>query len=170
MSVGSDAGQCAFDGMPALAPRSRNLHAILLCLGWALRAMESGVQRALASDDLGIVDWLIIVELAGGTSSVADLARNLKRDPASLSRAINRLVRRQFVTSIRIERDRRRTCLALTPEGQALHRRLASGIERLIDEVPDPANAWGLARLQAHLEKVCGDVSDEDLTTARGQA
>ncbi|MGN6312617.1 MAG: MarR family winged helix-turn-helix transcriptional regulator [Rhodanobacteraceae bacterium] len=143
---------------PDAAPRSlhgTHLRRVLLNLIWAQQAVDSSLQGTLAPEQLHLNDWLIVGELAGGTSSLSVLARSLKRDPGSLSRAIDRLVERHLVIRVRIERNRRCMNLALTPEGLSLHRRLLLRIKRLIDALPDPMAQWGLVRLHGSLEDAC---------------
>lgn len=140
------------------APRplhGANLRRIVLNLIWAQQAVDNSLQGALAPERLHLNDWLILGELAGGTSSLSVLARTLKRDPGSLSRAVNRLAERHLVVRVRIERNRRCINLALTPQGINLHRRLLLRIKWLIDTLPDPMAQWGLLRLRASLEDAC---------------
>jgi DNA-binding MarR family transcriptional regulator len=149
---------------PGGSPRllhGTNLRRIVLYLIWAQQALDNGLQDALAPERLHVNDWLIVGELAGGTSSLSMLARSLKRDPGSLSRAVNRLVERHLVIRVRIERNRRRVSLALTPEGLELHRRLAQRMKRLIETLPDPMAQWGLVRLHASLEEACRTTSPQ---------
>jgi len=138
-----------------------HLRRIVLYLTWAQQALDKGLRGALVPERLHVNDWLIVSELAGGTSSLSMLARSLKRDPGSLSRAVSRLVERHLVIRVRIERNRRRIGLALTPEGLELHRRLTQRIRRLIDMLPDPLAQWGLVRLHVSLEEACRATSGE---------
>lgn len=141
-----------------------NLRGILLSLSLAQRAVKISLRNALAKDQLGMTDWLIMDELACGASSITALSGSLKRDAGSLSRAVNRLAERHLITNRRLASDRRRTRLALTSGGRKLHEHVARRIEQMVDTLPNPASDWKLIQLRAHLEKVCcRDVNDSNL-------
>jgi DNA-binding MarR family transcriptional regulator len=64
--------------------------------------------------------WLLIGALEAPGGSQAELARRLRLDEPSVSRAVAALVRKGWLKAQRDQADRRRVVLALTPSGQEL--------------------------------------------------
>lgn len=138
-----------------------NVRRLVLLLAWTHRAVDESLQCVLASERVRLVDWLIIGELAGGSSSLTALAKGLRRDPGSLSRAVSRLIERHLVTSVRAKEDRRCTCLALTTEGLNLNRRLVRRMAQLIDAPPNLGGKRERDRVHSALGEVCRYLGEE---------
>jgi DNA-binding MarR family transcriptional regulator len=63
------------------------------------------------------------------------VARLTSLDRSTIHHIVRRLTERNHVSRARDEQDRRRTLLALTAEGRALHAALAPSAERINDEL-----------------------------------
>jgi DNA-binding MarR family transcriptional regulator len=86
-----------------------------------LPQMEALFQDA----ELTFSQWTTLVALHSGISTAGDLAHNICHDAGSLTRLIDQLVERGFVTRRRSETDRRVVTLALTPHGSKLVEEMA---------------------------------------------
>jgi DNA-binding MarR family transcriptional regulator len=83
--------------------------------------------------ELTFSQWTTLVALNDGKiTSAGDLAHNICHDGGSLTRLIDQMVERGFVTRSRNEHDRRSVSLALTSRGRAVVEALA----------PDVMNFW----------------------------
>jgi len=102
--------------------------------------MRMSVNRVLPQLDamfqdreLSFSQWTTLVVLNDGKSmSAGDLAHNICHDGGSLTRLIDQMVKRGFVTRSRSEHDRRSVMLAITARGRAMVAALA----------PDVMNFW----------------------------
>jgi len=93
--------------------------------------------------ELTFSQWTTLVALNDGKiTSAGDLAHNICHDGGSLTRLIDQMVERGFVTRSRSEHDRRSVKLALTARGRAMVEALA----------PDVMNFWNnlLANFSHH--------------------
>ena len=83
--------------------------------------------EALFEDqELSFSQWTALMALHDGRASTAgDLAHNICHDAGSLTRMIDQLVERGFVTRQRDEKDRRVVTLGLTARGRAFVEALA---------------------------------------------
>ena len=90
--------------------------------------------EALFQDrELTFSQWTTLVALHDGKITTAgDLAHNICHDGGSLTRLIDQMVERGYVTRARSEEDRRSVKLGLTPRGRVLVEALA----------PDVMNFW----------------------------
>ena len=83
--------------------------------------------------ELTFSQWTTLVALNDGKITTAgELAHNICHDAGSLTRLIDQMVERGFVTRSRSEQDRRSVKLALTSRGRAVVEALA----------PDVMNFW----------------------------
>ena len=83
--------------------------------------------------ELTFSQWTTLVALHDGKITTAgDLAHNICHDGGSLTRLIDQMVQRGFVTRVRSEDDRRSVKLGLTPQGRDVVEALA----------PDVMNFW----------------------------
>jgi DNA-binding MarR family transcriptional regulator len=93
-----------------------------ICTNRVLPQMEALFQ----DQELTFSQWTTLVALHDGRVSTAgDLAHNICHDAGSLTRLIDQMVERGFVTRTRSETDRRVVTLALTPRGRDLVETLA---------------------------------------------
>ncbi|MBY0412190.1 MAG: MarR family winged helix-turn-helix transcriptional regulator, partial [Burkholderiaceae bacterium] len=85
----------------------------------ALSSIRTQADAQLALHDLTYAQWLPLFKLSlGKYTTVAALARDLETDPASMTRAIDRMEAKGLVQRERSTIDRRVVQLALTDEGQ----------------------------------------------------
>src|SRR6202789_3036838 len=99
-------------------------------VGYLMRICTNRVMpqmEALFQDqELTFSQWTTLVALHDGHISTAgDLAHNICHDAGSLTRLIDQMVKRGFVTRQRSETDRRMVTLSLTGRGRVLVEALA---------------------------------------------
>jgi DNA-binding MarR family transcriptional regulator len=99
-------------------------------VGYLMRMSVNRVlpqMEALFEDqELSFSQWTTLVALHDGRITTAgDLAHNICHDGGSLTRLIDQMEKRGFVSRQRSEKDRRSVTLALTPRGRALVEALA---------------------------------------------
>lgn len=99
-------------------------------VGYLMRMTVNRVlpqMEALFQDqELTFSQWTTLVALHDGRiTNSSDLAHNICHDAGSLTRLIDQLEKRGFVTRTRSEKDRRVVTLALTPRGRNVVEALA---------------------------------------------
>jgi len=92
-------------------------------LAWLMRKLKQSITRQaeLRLQDVGLThtQWAALVTLRfGGPSSTVTLVRELEVDAGALSRLLDRLESKGFVTRERSEEDRRVVTVALSAEGE----------------------------------------------------
>jgi DNA-binding MarR family transcriptional regulator len=93
-----------------------------ICTNRLLPQMEALFQ----DQELTFSQWTTLVALHDGRITTAgELAHNICHDAGSLTRLVDQLVKRGFVTRARDEDDRRVVSLALTPRGRGTVEALA---------------------------------------------
>lgn len=93
-----------------------------ICTNRVLPQMEA----LFEDEELTFSQWTTLVALHDGRVSTAgDLANNICHDAGSLTRMIDQLEKRGFVSRARDENDRRVVRLALTPRGRGVVEALA---------------------------------------------
>jgi DNA-binding MarR family transcriptional regulator len=102
-------------------------HALLL-IERLHKELVRAIDWALEPEKLSLAEWLIVAELAEGEAPLTRIARDLARDPGSLSRITSRLIQRGFLESARHDYDRRRATLSLTAKGFATLDRVAAAM------------------------------------------
>lgn len=99
--------------------------------------------------------WSVLVTLnRDGTLSQNQLGRLTYMDPATTQGVILRLMERRLVERRPDQRDRRRTCVSLTTEGQALVHRLAANAANAHSLTLAPLTAEEQAQLLALLARL----------------
>lgn len=91
-------------------------------VGYLMRKVMTSIRTQadaqLALHDLTYAQWLPLFKISRcDTTTVASLARDLETDPASMTRALDRMEAKGLVVRERSTTDRRVVQLALTPEG-----------------------------------------------------
>lgn len=91
-------------------------------VGYLMRKVMTSIRTQadaqLALHDLTYAQWLPLFKISRcDTTTVASLARDLETDPASMTRALDRMEAKGLVVRQRSTTDRRVVQLALTPEG-----------------------------------------------------
>jgi DNA-binding MarR family transcriptional regulator len=114
-------------GKPYYTPSN---YAMKNSVGYLMRICTNRVlpqMEALFQDqELTFSQWTTLVALHDGRIATAgDLAHNICHDAGSLTRLIDQMVGRGFVTRSRSETDRRVVTLSLTPRGRSLVEALA---------------------------------------------
>jgi len=98
-------------------------------VGYLMRMSTNRVlpmMEALFQDEeLTFSQWTTLVALYSGVTTAGDLAHNICHDAGSLTRLIDQLVERGFVTRDRSATDRRVVTLHLTPHGHELVEQMA---------------------------------------------
>jgi len=93
-----------------------------ICTNRVLPQMETLFQ----DQELTFSQWTTLVALHDGRiTTPGDLAQNICHDAGSLTRLVDQMVERGFVTRGRSETDRRVVTLSLTPRGRSLVEALA---------------------------------------------
>jgi len=84
------------------------------------------MEALFQDEELTFSQWTTLVALHDGRISTAgELAHNICHDAGSLTRLIDQMEKRGFVTRQRSESDRRVVTLSLTPRGRAMVEALA---------------------------------------------
>ena len=91
-------------------------------VGYLMRKVMTSIRTQadaqLSTHDLTYAQWLPLFKISRcPATTVASLARDLETDPASMTRALDRLEAKGLVARERSTTDRRVVQLALTPEG-----------------------------------------------------
>ena len=108
-------------------------------LGYLLKRAVSSIRAEadarLASHDLTSSRWapLLVLSLRGSMSSQA-MARELDVDPAAITRVLDHLEAREFVSRDRSSEDRRVVQVALTPTGSKAAKRLKGVIAEVFND------------------------------------
>ena len=105
-------------------------------VGYLMRKVMSSIRTQadaqLAEHDLTYAQWLPVFKISlCTTATVASLARDLETDPASMTRALDRLEVKGLVRRERSTTDRRVVHLTLTDEGQVV----AARVPRVLADV-----------------------------------
>ncbi len=105
-------------------------------VGYLMRMTVNRVlpqMEALFQDqELTFSQWTTLVALHDGRiTNSSDLAHNICHDAGSLTRLIDQLEKRGFVTRTRSEKDRRVVTLTLTPRGRSVVGALAPRVMNL---------------------------------------
>ena len=89
-----------------------------LLMRQVMQSLIQQVDRRLVKHDLTHAQWVPLYKLAHGEcATMAELARALQFDPASMTRALDRLEAKGLVQRVRSQSDRRVVNLELTPAG-----------------------------------------------------
>ena len=99
------------------------------CIGYlvsqAQSAMRPQVEALFAHEDVGFTQWRVLMCLRDGLAhTCADISRELSHDKGSMTRLIDQLETRNYLSRMRDAEDRRLVFLELTPAGRAAADRL----------------------------------------------
>jgi DNA-binding MarR family transcriptional regulator len=108
------------------------------CVGYlvsqAQSAMRPQVEALFAHEDVGFTQWRVLMCLRDGLAhTCADISRELSHDKGSMTRIIDQLETRNYLSRKRDAGDRRFVFLELTASGRA-------AAERLVVKVVDYFN------------------------------
>ncbi len=122
-------------------------------LGSALVARFT--REALVGQRLSIAMWRVLAVLSNnGSLRQVDLAGMTSIDPSTLSRLVERLVRRGLVTRRRSNTNSREVVVELTPKGRAIVGRLIPIAQRLEREAATGLPARDLAAVRRGLQRM----------------
>jgi len=127
------------------------------------RSVKAMVMRKV--EPLGLAPlqfWLLIGALEVPAASQADLARRLRLDEPSVSRAVAALVRKGLLKAQRDQADRRRVLLVLTSDGQALAATLAPIAAEVRGAVESPLEPEEREVVRRALVRVAGRLREHD--------
>ncbi len=124
---------------------------------WARMADE----MAQAGHDLTFSQYITIKKLADGMAGVTDLARAAELNPGAMTRLLDRLVAKGYVTRLHDANDRRAVHVHLTEVGRTIWRDINHCGERVREQAMAGMDESERARLTGLLERV-----RDNLTTA----
>ena len=118
----------------------------------------------LAEHELTEQQWRVLRALTAADSplEVGALARSTSLLAPSLSRILTNLEDRDLIERRRVSHDHRRASISLTPDGDALVRRVAPSSEAMYNRIEEE---FGADRLE-HLLRELHDLAEIDLGTA----
>jgi DNA-binding MarR family transcriptional regulator len=102
----------------------------LLRLGSRLHRLYAETIESL-STPLSVPQYRILDRVGLGVSSLSQLAELARRQPPTISKSVDSLVRQGLLTRAEAATDRRATALSLTPRGAALLREAHGELDRL---------------------------------------
>lgn len=102
----------------------------LLRLGSRLHRLYAETIEGL-STPLSVQQYRILDRVGLGVTSLGQLAELARRQPPTISKSVDSLVRQGLLTRAEAATDRRATALSLTPRGAALVREAHEALDRL---------------------------------------
>jgi len=102
----------------------------LLRLGSRLHRLYAETIEGL-STPLSVQQYRILDRVGRGVTSLGQLAELARRQPPTISKSVDSLVRQGLLTRAEAAADRRATALSLTPRGAALVREAHGALDRL---------------------------------------
>jgi DNA-binding MarR family transcriptional regulator len=134
--------------------------------GRALVRLGSRLHRLYAetieglSVSLSVQQYRILDRVGLGVSSLGQLAELARRQPPTISKSVDSLVRQGLLTRAEAATDRRATALSLTPRGAALLREAHAELDRLGRWLAE-ASAVDPERLAAFADSLYGKTEAE---------
>ena len=136
------------------AERATEAGRALLRLGSRLHRLYAETIEGL-STPLSVPQYRILERVGLGAASLGQLAELARRQPPTISKSVDSLVRQGLLTRAEAATDRRATALSLTPRGAALLREAHAELDGLarwlaeagadLGDVGDPANLAAFA-------------------------
>ena len=117
-------------GPPGGAEGATETGRALLRLGSRLHRLYAETIESL-STPLSVPQYRILDRVGLGVSSLSQLAELARRQPPTISKSVDSLVRQGLLTRAEAAADRRATALSLTPRGAALLREAHEELDRL---------------------------------------
>jgi DNA-binding MarR family transcriptional regulator len=132
------------------------------------RQRDRHFERALARAGLNIARWRTIAIIRRiGECTMKELALYSTIDRTTLTRTVDQLVEQGLVARQIPYRDRRKVCLSLTPEGEALYAKavplLLAGNAELLEGFSDEQIRHAARLLQASIRRMMEDPKEADL-------
>ncbi len=129
---------------------------------WARMADE----MAQAGHDLTFSQYITIKKLADGTAGVTDLARAAELNPGAMTRLLDRLVAKGYVTRVHDANDRRAVHVHLTDAGKTIWQDINHCGERVRGQALAGMGASDRAQLTGLLERVRDNLTTAGLTNS----
>jgi DNA-binding MarR family transcriptional regulator len=127
-------------GQPDGAEPDTEAGRALLRLGSRLHRLYAETIEGL-STPLSVPQYRILDRVGLGVSSLGQLAELARRQPPTISKSVDSLVRQGLLTRAEAATDRRATALGLTPRGAALLREAHEVLDRLARWLAEAAAA-----------------------------
>jgi len=125
-----------------------------------VRSVEAELQSS--GVDLRFTQFLILKRLAMlGPMSASELARSVELDGGAMTRQLDQLEGRGLLRRQPHELDRRALRIALTPEGEALWRRMAVCNERVLEAAQRALSKTEQLQLHDYLARVLDALRDK---------
>ncbi len=129
----------------------------------ASRVSRRFARRYAAETGLSMPEWRVLAHLAqAGAVSVRDIHARVDMDKSKVSRAAARLEAAGLVTKLGHAGDRRLVSLSLTPDGEALMRRLAAVAAAFQAELVAELGFADATALDKSLGRLIGAAADHD--------
>ena len=112
------------------AERAAEAGRALIRLGSRLHRLYAETIESL-SVPLSVQQYRILDRVGAGVTSLSRLAELARRQPPTISKSVDSLVRQGLLTRAEAATDRRATALSLTPQGAALLREAHEALDRL---------------------------------------
>lgn len=147
-----EGGAQAASAQAGTAERATEAGRALLRLGSRLHRLYAETIEGL-SVPLSVPQYRILERVGLGVASLGQLAELARRQPPTISKSVDSLVRQGLLTRAEAAADRRATALSLTPKGAALLREAHAELDRLArwlaGAAADPGGAADPASLAA---------------------
>ena len=130
-------------------------------------------EGALAQADFTLTQWIVLIQLRDGISRTAsDLASDLDHDSGALTRVLDQLERRGFLSRRRSSQDRRIVELELTPSGRGIAEKLLPLVVEQTNVALAPLSKSEFAQLHDYLVRLlehaqAADAGSEQLASRR---
>jgi DNA-binding MarR family transcriptional regulator len=154
-------GSAPADGAQADgAERATDAGRALLRLGSRLHRLYAETIEGL-STPLSVPQFRILERVGLGVASLGQLAELARRQPPTISKSVDSLVRQGLLTRAEAATDRRATALSLTPKGAALLHEAHAELDRLARWLAGAATDLGDAGDPASLAAFAAGLYDK---------
>lgn len=115
------------------------------------------LELALASVELSLAQYRMLLQLAEGAEASTSLARKLAVSAPSVTAVVDGLVQRGLVVRSQSEQDRRRVSLALTDAGRTLVEAAEAAVRARLEEIAGALGDEGRAEQALNALALWGD-------------
>jgi long-chain acyl-CoA synthetase len=120
------------------------------------------LELALATVELSLAQYRMLLQLAEGDEASTSLARKLAVSAPSVTAVVDGLAQRGIVVRSQTEEDRRRVSLALTESGRTLVREAEVAVKARLVEIADSLGEEARAAEALRSLALWGDALDAD--------
>jgi MarR family transcriptional regulator, transcriptional regulator for hemolysin len=126
------------------------------------KAIREYFEAALAQAGASLATWVVLYGIErGGWDNQRNLAKDLRIEGATLTRHLDRMERDGLIVRTRDPDDRRQIRVDLTPEGDAVYRRLKAVAQKTGTRATDGVSAADQAHLRRILARIRANVGGE---------